>query len=61
MAKRGRPKLDDEKAKRTGIRFRLRQDQADRLCELSKKTNMNRTDLFISWLNRAYDELDKKC
>lgn len=54
MSKQGRPiKMD---AKRDRIHFRLRDDEARMLDELSKHTGHSKTSLFISWLQEAYKQ-----
>ncbi len=55
MAKRGRPIKED--AKRTGIRFRLKDDEMEMLNELSQQTGLNRTALFVGWLRKEYATL----
>ena len=55
MAKRGRPV--DPNAKREGINFRLRKDQAEMLHDLSKKTGRSRTDIFVDLMTREYERV----
>lgn len=55
MAKRGRSV--DSNAKRYGIRFRLRKDQADMLHDLSKKTGRSRTDIFVDLMTKEYERV----
>ena len=52
MARRGRPPKPD--AKRKGIRFRLKEEQAEMLTELSEKTGRNRTDIFVDLMTSEY-------
>lgn len=55
MAKRGRPR--DPNAKREGINFRLRKDQAEMLHDLSKKTGRSRTDIFVDLMTKEYERV----
>lgn len=55
MAKRGRPV--DPNAKRCGIRFRLREDQAKMLYDLSKKIGKSRTDIFVDLMTKEYERV----
>ena len=55
MAKRGRP--INPNAKREGINFRLRKDQAEMLHDLSKKTGRSRTDIFVDLMTREYERV----
>ena len=55
MAKRGRPV--DPNAKRYGIRFRLREDQAKMLHAISKKTGRSRTDIFVDLMTKEYERV----
>ena len=55
MARRGRPIKED--AKRYGICFRLRKDQAEMLHDLSKKTGKSRTDIFVDLMTKEYERV----
>lgn len=55
MAKRGRPR--NPSAKREGINFRLRKDQAEMLHDLSKKTGRSRTDIFVDLMTKEYERV----
>ena len=55
MAKRGRPR--NPNAKREVINFRLRKDQAELLHDLSKKTGISRTDIFVDLMTREYERV----
>lgn len=55
MAKRGRPR--NSNAKREGINFRLRKDQAEMLHDLSKKTGRSRTDIFVDLMTKEYERV----
>ena len=58
MAKRGRPpKLD---AKKQNINFRLADDEASMLRELSKITGRTRTDIFVDLMKKEYSRVTEE-
>jgi uncharacterized protein (DUF1778 family) len=58
MAKRGRPpKLD---AKKQNINFRLADDEASMLSELSKITGRTRTDIFVDLMKKEYSRVTEE-
>ena len=52
VKRRGRP--PKENAKRTGIRVRLNNEEADMLSELSSKTGRTRSDIFVDLMRKEY-------
>ena len=55
MSKRGRPiKVN---AKRNNVRFRLTNDQADILKELSEKSGKSRTDIFVDLITKEHERV----
>lgn len=55
MSKRGRPLELNPKSQR--INFRLRQDQADMLSDLSNKTGKSKTTIFTELLKKEHERI----
>ena len=58
MAKIGRPKKLD--AKRKVVQFRLKDNQVKMLDNITEKTGLNKTDVFVELITREHSRINEE-